>query len=280
VWAEHVASRLGQSGDAAPAGMSLAYLGQIAGTGQNYAIGGAETGYGGALGPLSIFIPTGIRSQVGFYLGRTNGSADPDALYFVFGGGNDLRTAATLANPAARSLAALSAGANLAYAIRDLYLAGARNFVLINAPDIGLIPETIGDGISEAGTHASLEFNTWLGLYAAYLPSVPGVSLQYFDLFGLHRELVDQYGFDAIRPCRSNVSECGQSLFFDSVHPTAWVHEIIGNRLADQILGAQNPMFMSDGGLEVVENPEPSTLLLTAGAIAVLACRRKIRARH
>ncbi|MEJ7609302.1 MAG: SGNH/GDSL hydrolase family protein [Bryobacteraceae bacterium] len=150
---------------------AMGVFGQVGGPGNNYAIGGARTDDGGALGLLDIILPTGMFQQVDFYLSRNSGVADPDGLYSMFGGGNDLRDAARIADPIQRQLAAVQAGANIAYSVRDLYLAGARQFVLINSPD-GLIPETIGDGISLLAP--MIQFNTWFGLWRLPAVLVPG----------------------------------------------------------------------------------------------------------
>jgi phospholipase/lecithinase/hemolysin len=263
--------------------MSMGMLGQVGGAGYNYAIGGARTGDSGALGLLDFFMPTGLFRQVDFYLSESGGLADPQALYFFLGGGNDLRDAARIANPASRMLAAQQAGANIAYSVRDLYAAGARQFVLINSPDIGLIPETLADGLTEAGTDAAIHFNTWFAAYGDYLrDSVPEFSLTSFDLFGLHHELVAEYGIDAVRPCKSEPAICGETLFFDSVHPTARVHEIIGNRLADQILGVDR-MRLAYSSAANTHTPEPSTWVLVvsasaAGLLARLRGRSRTRA--
>jgi phospholipase/lecithinase/hemolysin len=279
VWAEYVADRLGRPQDAQPAGMSLGWLGRVGGPGNNYAVGGARTGGGGALGLLDIALPTGVFEQVDFYFSKTGGAADPEGLYFILAGGNDLRDAARVSDANQRSEAALQAGANIAYSVRDLYLAGARNFVLINSPDIGLIPESIGDNLSVEGNEVSQQFNTWLRMYADYLRTVPGFQLQYFDLFGLHHDLVAEYGLQAIRGCKDGPTDaCDQTLFFDSVHPNARVHKIIGDRIADQFLqGTSAPYLMSD--VREVANPEPSTMLLTVSAAAVLIAVKRISGR-
>jgi phospholipase/lecithinase/hemolysin len=270
VWAEEVAARLGHPGDARPAGMSMGTFGQVGGTGNNYAVGGARTDYGGALGLLDLAIPTGIAEQVDFYLGRTSGIADPSALYFIFGGGNDLRDAAGIADAQQRDAAAIQAGENLAYSVRDLYLAGARQFVVIDSPDVGLTPELLSDGLSAQGTDASVGFNSWMSLYADYLRSVPGFSLTYFDLFGLHHELIDQYGLGSVRACKGGLaSECSETLFFDSIHPTSWVHQIIGDRIADQILGS-SPSGILSATASGVQTPEPSTAVLVLSAAGIL----------
>lgn len=277
-WAEHVAARLGRSGDAAPAGMSLGVFGQIGGPGNNFAIGGARTDQSGALGLLNILMPTGMSRQVDFYLDRAHGVADPNGLYFLLGGGNDLRDAARISDPTQRMLAAQAAGANIAYSVRDLYFAGARQFVLINSPDIGLIPETMGDGLSETGTDAAVQFNAWLGLYGDYLRYVvPEFSLEYFDLFGLHHDLIAEYGLHSIRPCKSAPETCDSALFFDSVHPTARVHEVLGNQIADQILGISRRQHDLFSAAET-DTPEPGTsLLIFSGAAAIVALIRRKR---
>ena len=277
VWAEHVSARMGRTNDAAPAGTSMGWFGQVGGSGNNYAVGGARTDTGGALGLLDFLAPTGIETQVDFYLSRTRGTADPDGLYFFLGGGNDLRDAARLSDPMDRMLAAQRAGANLAWSVRDLYLAGARQFVLINSPDVGLIPETMGDGISDAGTDAAVQFNNWFGAYGNYLRNeVPGFSLEYFDLYSLHRELVAQYGMDAVRPCKSQPESCSETLFFDSIHPNAWVHEIIGQRIADQILRVDEHQFQLMSATVLLETPEPSTAALTTfGLLLAVVYRRR-----
>ena len=138
IWAEHVAARLDRPGDAAPAGMSMGAFGQVGGPGKNYAIGGARTDDRGALGFFDFVIPTGLSRQVDLCLSRTGNIADPGALYLFLGGGNDLREAARISDPSQRSAAAVNTGANIAYSVRDLYLAGARQFVLIKTVKVGI----------------------------------------------------------------------------------------------------------------------------------------------
>ncbi|HBY58715.1 MAG TPA: hypothetical protein DEH78_02760, partial [Solibacterales bacterium] len=114
VWAETTAARFGLASDAQSAGMSLGILGSQTGPGRNYAIGGARTGTGGALGAFDSLVPTGVQAQVNFYLSRAGGTADPNALYFLLGGGNDLRDLAQLTDLAAMGAGAGTAAANLA----------------------------------------------------------------------------------------------------------------------------------------------------------------------
>ena len=69
-------------------------------------------------------------------------AADSNALYFVWGGANDLRdiTQATFASTITSTISHLTG------IVGSLYQLGARNFLLPNRPDIGLTPEARSDG--------------------------------------------------------------------------------------------------------------------------------------
>ena len=98
---------------------------------QNYAYGGAKTGTGGQI------VGTGLQSQVlQFASSLGDAPADPNALYFVWGGANDLRdiTPATFASTISGTIT------NLTGIVGSLYQLGARHFLLPNLPDLGITP--------------------------------------------------------------------------------------------------------------------------------------------
>ncbi|MBC8166235.1 MAG: SGNH/GDSL hydrolase family protein [Bryobacteraceae bacterium] len=287
VWTELVAQRLGMPDTARPAGMALGGLGSLPGTGNNYAIGGARTGFGGALGPLDSLIPTGLLAQTQFYLSQNGGVADPDALYFVLGGGNDLRDIAAITDPTAQLQSAAQAASYLAYSVFTLYNAGARNFLMANGPDIGFIPESIAAGRIEAGILASQYFNFYLDYYRNVLSAFPGVDIQYFDLFGFYNNIIvdtvaggPTYGFTSLTPCITpgpGVPSCDQSVFFDSIHPTSRMHDLVGNAVADQIIastGAVSSRFSDASISAAVHAPEPSTTIGCATVLIFLVVRQ------
>jgi outer membrane lipase/esterase len=82
VWSEYLANAYGTNADSDNQG------------GTNYAVGGALVGTNtaGGLGP----IPS-LKSQVTAYLAANGGKADPNALYSVWGGANDMFS---ITNPA------------------------------------------------------------------------------------------------------------------------------------------------------------------------------------
>ena len=63
-----------------------------------------------------------------------------------------------------------------------------------------------------------------------------------------------------IAPCKDGPPDvCDQTLFFDSVHPNARVHKIIGERIADRLLPRTSAASLISDAREVT-NPEPSTM--------------------
>jgi phospholipase/lecithinase/hemolysin len=274
-----VAERLGQAGDAVNAGLSLGVFGSLPGTGNNYAVGGARTGGGGALGILDALVPTGITAQVNYYLSTRTPEAG--ALYLFSGGGNDLRDAAALSTSAARISAAESAADTLIFTIYSLYQAGGRNFFITNGPNVGFIPEAVNGGTFAQGIEASVAFNNRLFFWATVLDTFPGFELAFFDLYSFYNSVfIDtyafggaQYGFtSATIPCypgTPGAKACDVSLFFDDIHPTAKLHRLFGDQAADLILSKWP---------DAIPNPEPSTILLTSSALLIgwrLARRRR-----
>lgn len=288
IWAEYTAARLGQPTDASRASVSLGPLGVIPGSGNNYAIGGARTGLGGALGIFDGLIPTGVLAQVSFYLGSV-GAADSGALYFMSGGGNDLRDATKIDDATTRRNTAMAAADYTAYSIYLLYSSGARNFMLMNGPNVGYVPETIASGRINQGIDASMYFNYRLSLWAGLLDQLPGAEIQTFDLFSFYNEVFGdtlqggaQYGFTSITPCKpgtAGAQPCPVSLFFDDIHPTTRLHQLVGDRIANQVQAAwpNSQAFAARTAQAVAPVPEPASfaLVLVAAAGAMVA-RRKL----
>ncbi len=222
VWVETLAANLGLSADAATV---------VAG-GTNFAFGGAATGSPPAiLGPSS---PPTLIQQTGLFLGGTGGIADPNALYVVFGGGNDVRAGDVTGS-----------AMNIATVIATLAGAGAQNFLVPNLPDVGQTPEAIAAGpAAQAGaTFLSTTFNTQLAGELATLRSTLGVNIVEFDTFAFLNNLLANpaaFGFTNIdSPCFSGATGIGgpgtvcanpdEYVFWDGIHPTAATHEIFGN---------------------------------------------------
>ncbi|MDO4894884.1 autotransporter domain-containing protein [Moraxella sp.] len=132
VWTRVLASNLGTKADANTTANPA---------GTNYAVGGARSGsevnWNGV-----ISVPS-TSKQIGTYLGQHQNKADPNALYAVWIGSNDL-IAAAQAGSTNEALAAISSSAQATYQdILTLHQAGAKYVLVPNVPDISLTPRVL-----------------------------------------------------------------------------------------------------------------------------------------
>jgi len=253
-WVEQFAQDVGLAGDA-----NSAFL--WAGT--NYAVGGARARYVG---------DNNLYAQINLFMADFGPTVSGDALYTMEFGGNDIRDALAAFDPV---LAASDPDAALVpvYAIlfgavnsidsniRAIYAAGARKFLVWNAPDIGLIPamrilDNTG-GVSQFATAISGLFNVLL-VNAVYGPGglnqLEDIEIEIFDAYGIIQSLVynidnqaDYYGLtDVTSTCvqpKEPPFHCknpDEYLFWDGIHPTKAVHAILAQKAAE-LLGDTTP---------------------------------------
>lgn len=230
-------------------GLGLTLPGQFL----NLAVGGAKTGLDGNAG-----LGTGMLSQLaGLQAALPGGQADPGALYFVWGGANDLRGGVSMAETIG----------NLGNIVSTLHTMGARKFLLPNLPDLGLTPEAREAGGSAQATFASVVFNQQLAAaYGSLAAQWADETFYYFDAMGAQRAITTGAPGNGF----SNVSSAcfkptvpslcgnpGSHLYWDQIHPTAAAHQILGNQMLAAV-------------------PEPQTLLMmSAGLLALLGLARR-----
>jgi phospholipase/lecithinase/hemolysin len=226
IWLDHVAGYLG-----------LPLTPYLKG-GNDYAFGGAEVTQ-----PVSEpegTIPS-VPQQVLLYLVQHGGRADPNALYVIEGGGNDILNAPTGSSPG-------SLGYQIALGIATSQLllrqAGARHFVIPNLFNVGLLPAAAGNvAFAAAATSAT---NTWLTKLLAlemFLPGVRIVRIDVFSLFNAVQADPTHFGFVNITtPCLAGTTSCADpdhTLFWDAEHPTLFGHSFFAVMLQNA-LAAQN----------------------------------------
>ena len=90
-----------------------------------------------------MVLPGPEAQQLATYLGSTGGVADPDALYSVWGGANDLLSLTDPATVPAVIGGAVAAEVGIVAALQQ---AGARYVLVANLPDIGLTPRARAGG--------------------------------------------------------------------------------------------------------------------------------------
>ena len=196
--------------------------------GNDYAFGGAEVTADVPLGGPN-FIPS-IPHQVAKYLLDHKGKADPNALYVLEGGGNDIIDAAGSGSPQqlAFQIAVGIAGAELA-----LRHVGARNFLVPNIFDLSLTP--VGKGFPAFNTAASIATNKAVRELLTLESLFPGNNITFMDNFDLFNAMLvndpTHFGFkDVTHGCILTVPACADpdhNFFWDDIHPTTFGHSML-----------------------------------------------------
>ena len=238
---EILAARLGL-----PLETSLHLIGPA--SGNNYAVAGASAARNDAID---------LNTQVAWFLANHGGVAPDDTLYVMFIGGNDVRKARDTTDWSAAAQIVEEAAQTIANQMQVLAASGAKNWLVVNAPDIGAIPETglIAEayglpGLPARATTLTILFNGALKRQMQILKESSDVEIERFNLFRLFSRIIeksDKLGFsNATDACFS--SETGtfspgcsfgynfdQYIFFDEIHPTARVHEMVGIAMSHKV---------------------------------------------
>lgn len=205
------------------------------GGGTNYAFGGATTNNGtheetvvtsSTFGDVTITIDD-MGQQVDDYL-ASHPVADPNALYVIWGGGNDLFN-----DDSAENVTATAARATAL--MKRLAMAGAKYIMVPNVPPLGLIPKYAGDPAKQASlSRAAVDYRDELS--ADLAAAMSDLSLQGFNpaLYPVDAwtntirvmTYPSRYGFINISSAVQDNSNANpdQYLFWDEKHPTTAGH--------------------------------------------------------
>ena len=265
VWAEIVARTFGAS-----------ITNSLAG-GTNYAWGGACVNPNGPC-ENPVPVPT-TQQQINQHF--SGGSTDPDTLYMIWGGVNDISAVAkdNSSDPQGALNGTREAAGAYVDQIRDLQDAGARYVVVLNLPDIGA---TIN--AQRAGAAAADGLSALAQAYNGALDT--GISSQEhgiipINVFALMDEIIEDpgnYGFNNIdgiactpgsNPLRPNGGlesiVCGPTdsgylsppdtdenyLFADGSHPSGAVHAAVASTVISTLTAPVQVSLGGEGGVEV-----------------------------
>lgn len=231
-WIEQLARQLGLAGSARPAFV------EVGSEATNYAVGGARARENEG----TINLPF----QVNTFLNVFGGAAPADALYVVEIGSNDIRDALAAQDPEIVGKAVASVQAN----ITALYSAGARKFLVCNAPDLSLTPailtvDKISEGAGAAARRLSFYYNYGLGSVLSSMAQLPGIEIVRVGFDNKLVQLVTNpaaFGLSVVdRPCVSpgtapySCSDPDEFLFWDGIHPTKAVHAIMSQEALSEL---------------------------------------------
>ena len=231
---------------------SLHLIGPQVGT--NYAVAGAN-----AAGAE----PIDLAAQTTIFLANHAYVAPADALYVILIGGNDIRSARHFSDTAIANAIVDVAAMQIQQTISVLAQSGARSFLLINSPDIGVIPETRilsqltnDPGMVRRATKLSKRFRNNLKEVIEQLDEADDqnetgdLEIFQFNLFKFFNKLIkkgSKAGFtNTTDACFSSITftfnpgcnfgqNFDQYIFFDEIHPTARVHAIIGDAIFQEL---------------------------------------------
>lgn len=172
------------------------------------------------------------------YLAANGFRADPDALYYITGGGNDF-----LQGRVTSTATAQAAAGRLVDSVEALRAAGARYIVVWLLPDVGKTPALSGTGVGAAASQLGVDFNAEL---VRQLSSVNAEIIPLNVPLMLSEVLADpgRYGL-------------------------ATDQNLIGTCFDD--CSAQNPVYGING-----TNPDPTKLLFDDGVHPTIAGQRLI----
>lgn len=205
---------------------------------------------------------TGLLQQTQLFktgLGATR--ADPNALYVVWAGANDLSQLQVLSNAGGTQWTRVIG--NIETAIGNLAADGATHFFVPNVPNLGLTPGAlaISPGAAAAASFLSGQFDTLLDASLATFDAAhPEFDIKLFDSYGFLTTVVaDVHANGSFRGLTDVTSECqnrcadpATSLFWDNEHPTAAGHAVLAGAFAAALVPEPETDAMMIGGLGVL----------------------------
>jgi len=204
----------------------------------NYAVGGARSAGTG---------PYDLSGQVSLYLAQ-HGSANGDDLYIIMIGGNDVRDAivAFATDPTSQASMQIIHQSILATLSNISLLAqsGAKKFLIVGVPDLGLVPAVTlqGQAAINGARFLSSQYNQALNSALDQFQAQIALDIKRFDLFAFINNVVSQpkvFGLANVTlPCITPgvidgavCSKPKRYLFWDGIHPTKKGHRLIARAI-------------------------------------------------
>ena len=254
---------------------------------KNYAVVGAMTGPSAAVPAGNVksdtyagLEGTSLRGQLAMYLANTGGRVDPQALYVVEGGANDLirPLSALLMNPPATNEEFLQAVneiamptvVNTATIVGTLKALGAQHIAVVNVPDFGKSPYLLGFGPVASYIVSSVvdQVNDAVASQLDAIDAAGGRKLARIDAYGFIDGVAAApatYGFTNVTGefmtldmasgtvtfAAPHRHAAAQWFFWDDLHPTTRGHRFFAENALASVKSAFPEIFAGhcgDGG--------------------------------
>jgi phospholipase/lecithinase/hemolysin len=242
--------------------------------GINFAFGGASSGSGNVIVP-NPNLP-GVLQQVEDYAGllqANHQTADPNALYTLWGGANDL-----LFSNAGNSATVIS---NISQALNILAGVGAKNILVFNLPNLGELPGDQTSGLNTTTlSQSTSEFNLGLAETVSTLSSQnPNLNIIPVDIYSLFNQ-ASSLGFTDVTDSCLSSPDCDPAnntfLFWDGFHPTTAAQKVIADTALADIEAKSVPepsvnlgilALGAFGAVGVLKRQQKRSVLMTAGRV-------------
>ena len=214
----------------------------------DYAWGGATSGETNivALRGMPDARNTGALAQMDEFIEDLNGGpADPDALYIVFAGSNDLALV-DKNDQAAVDKAVDGAIINLSSVVHMLALQGAQKIVLATRtprPVLSDVDRPEDEANEEARNDAAgRQMNILIRDLVTKLDAELAARVALYDAYAVIRDVADNaeaYGFEAYSAapedyCTARKDDCDVLVNYDNAHKTSAVHSIMADKFIAQ----------------------------------------------
>jgi outer membrane lipase/esterase len=268
VWTELLADELGLAITPSQALINTVSGSVVVPQGSNYAVAGnVSTAILGSITTSAVTAASAalFNARAGYLV--ENPQANPNGLYVVWGGANDVL--GVVGTPQ-------GAAANIISGVTALSAAGAGLIVVNNLPDLGLTPiatiHPLGPALLTASTQA---FNTELN---TQLNAMAGDNIVQTDAFGLLSELLvdpGAYGFAtdidhattcfdsnpaasgnhplSTQPCAAEdpTRDPNTMVFFDGIHPTQTAHQLVNDYVISILRAPAQVSYLSESSVQL-----------------------------
>lgn len=231
---------------------------RLGGSLTNYAVGGGKATYGNYHAWLDYYADSGLSGQIEGYEAALRGQRPgPATLCVVSAGANDFFQYhdyrqpgfVALVDAPRRSVASVAAKAarSVTLAVAKLAEIGAPRIVVLSSYALDATPWATLAGATELAHSYGSSFDAALELGLADIPRSAPVVIVRFDVGGQMRAILGDpvaHGIDNVRDAcqpmlpvpRPRRGDGARYFWWDECHPTARVHEILGEALARRAL--------------------------------------------